>query len=180
MPAAQCRHQQHTAVSNWHLTHQVSIVVSVTTHLQISELVCAPWAPATLKWHTSVSKETVVALDLGWTGSQLSYSQRVSAKGKHYECFSRDFLIGKTPRSLANKQSYKEILQHCLSASSEYYHITAPNGSQVQVYCDMNGTNCGGEGGWMRVAYVNMSESSTTCPERLAHCSNLFWTDSLW
>ena len=70
--------------------------------------------------------------------------------------------------SLANKRSCKEVLQYCPSASSGYYQITAPNGSQVQVYCDMNGTNCGGEGGWMRVAFVNMSESGTTCPEGLA------------
>ena len=70
--------------------------------------------------------------------------------------------------SLTNKKSCKEILQHSPSASSGYYQITVPNGSQVQVYCDMEGTNCGGEGGWMRVAYVNMSESSTTCPEGLA------------
>ena len=70
--------------------------------------------------------------------------------------------------SLANKRSCKKILQHCSSASSGYYQIIVLNGSQVQVYCDMNGTNCGGEGGWMRVAYVNMSESGTTCPEGLA------------
>ena len=70
--------------------------------------------------------------------------------------------------SLANKRSCKEVLQYCPSVSSGYYHITALNGSQVQVYCDMNGTNCGGEGGWMRVAYVNMSESGTTCPGGLA------------
>ena len=68
---------------------------------------------------------------------------------------------------LANKLSCEEILQHCPSASSGYYQITVPNGYQVQVYCDMNGANCGGEGGWMRVAYVNMSESGTTCPEGL-------------
>ena len=73
---------------------------------------------------------------------------------------------------LANKLSCEEILQHCPSASSGYYHITAPNGSQVQVYCDMNGTNCGREGGWMRVAYVNMSESGATCPEGLAQQTN--------
>ena len=39
--------------------------------------------------------------------------------------------------SLANKRSCEEILQYCPSASSGYYHITAPNGSKVQVYCDM-------------------------------------------
>ena len=53
------------------------------------------------------------------------------------------------------------------SAPSGYYQITAPNSSLVQVYCDMEGTNCGGEGGWTRVAYVNMSQSGTTCPQGL-------------
>ena len=33
------------------------------------------------------------------------------------------------------------------SAPSGYYSIRAANGSTVQVYCDMEGTNCGGEGG---------------------------------
>ena len=50
------------------------------------------------------------------------------------------------------------------SASSGYYQIQAANGSAVQVYCDMEGTNCGGEGGWMRVAYTNMTQSNATCP----------------
>ena len=31
----------------------------------------------------------------------------------------------------------------------------------------MEGTNCGGEGGWTRVAYVNMSQSGATCPQGL-------------
>ena len=64
-------------------------------------------------------------------------------------------------------RSCQEIL-HCFpSAPSGYYQITAPNGSLVQVYCDMEGTNCGGEGGWTRVAYVNMSQSNATCPQGL-------------
>ena len=64
-------------------------------------------------------------------------------------------------------RSCQEIL-HCFpSAPSGYYQITAPNGSLVQVYCDMEGTNCGGEGGWTRVAYVNMSQSGATCPQGL-------------
>ena len=45
-------------------------------------------------------------------------------------------------------RSCQEIL-HCFpSAPSGYYQITASNGSLVQVYCEMEGTNCGGEGGW--------------------------------
>ena len=64
-------------------------------------------------------------------------------------------------------RSCQEIL-HCLpSAPSGYYQIRVPNGSLVQVYCDMEGTNCGGEGGWTRVAYVNMSQSGASCPQGL-------------
>ena len=64
-------------------------------------------------------------------------------------------------------RSCQEIL-HCFpSAPLGYYQITAPNGSLVQVYCDMEGTNCGGEGGWTRVAYVNMSQSGANCPQGL-------------
>ena len=37
----------------------------------------------------------------------------------------------------------------------------------MQVYCDMERTNCGGEGGWTRVTYVNMSQPGATCPQGL-------------
>ena len=50
------------------------------------------------------------------------------------------------------------------SSSSGYYNIAIANGSVVQVYCDMEGTNCGGEGGWTRVAYINMTQAGATCP----------------
>ena len=33
----------------------------------------------------------------------------------------------------------------------------------VNVYCDMEGTNCNGEGGWTRVAYITLSQPAT-CP----------------
>ena len=67
----------------------------------------------------------------------------------------------------SRNRSCQEIL-HCFpSAPSGYYQIRVPNGSLVQVYCDMEGTNCGGEGGWTRVAYVNMSQSGATCPQGL-------------
>ena len=69
---------------------------------------------------------------------------------------------------LPNIRSCQEILHCSPSAPSGYYQITAPNGSLVQVYCDMEGTNCGGEGGWTRVAFVNMSQPGITCPQGLA------------
>ena len=54
-----------------------------------------------------------------------------------------------------------------LSSPSGYYFITTSKGSAVQVYCDMEGENCGGEGGWMRVAYVDMTQSGSQCPQGL-------------
>ena len=65
-------------------------------------------------------------------------------------------------------RSCQDILYCFPSAPSGYHEIRVPNGSLVQVYCDMEGTNCGGQGGWMRVAHVNMSQSGASCPQGLA------------
>ena len=64
-------------------------------------------------------------------------------------------------------RSCQEVLRCFPSAPSGYYQIHAANGSAVQVYCDMEGTNCEGEKGWMRVAYINMTQSGATCPQGL-------------
>ena len=45
-----------------------------------------------------------------------------------------------------------------------YYNIQLTNGTVVSVYCDMEGVNCDGEGGWMRVAYLDMSDPTEQCP----------------
>ena len=60
-----------------------------------------------------------------------------------------------------------EILKSDSSASSGYYNIQGDDGSVHSVYCDMNGTNCDGEGGWSRIAYLNMTEPGATCPPGL-------------
>ena len=57
-----------------------------------------------------------------------------------------------------------DILLCNSSASSGYYQIQAANGSLVQAYCDMEGTNCGGQAGWMRVAHLNITDPSSQCP----------------
>ena len=51
--------------------------------------------------------------------------------------------------------------------SSGYYWVRASNGSAVRVYCDMT-RSCGGvTGGWMRVAELDMTNSSHQCPSGL-------------
>ena len=60
-----------------------------------------------------------------------------------------------------------QIFQNRSFVPSGYYTIQAPNGSIISVYCDMEGSNCDGKGGWMRVGYLNMSEPNATCPSGL-------------
>ena len=62
--------------------------------------------------------------------------------------------------------SCKEILELCGPKPSGYYWIMSGYGTPVQAYCDMEGTNCGGEGGWMFVYQVNMTNTSHQCPGR--------------
>ena len=50
------------------------------------------------------------------------------------------------------------------SASSGYYQIQTANGRLEQVYCDMEGGNCGGEGGWTRVFRLNTTDPTSQCP----------------
>lgn len=57
-----------------------------------------------------------------------------------------------------------DALTRCSKMASGWYNIRADNGSLVNVYCDMQGSSCDGTGGWMRVAYVDMNDTSTQCP----------------
>ena len=56
-----------------------------------------------------------------------------------------------------------DIFENRSSVPSGYYKILSSNGSLISVYCDMEGSNCDGKGGWMRVSYLNMSEPNATC-----------------
>ena len=59
------------------------------------------------------------------------------------------------------------ILQFAPSSPSGHYWIRSSNGSAVYVYCDMT-RSCGGvTGGWMRVASLDMRNSSSQCPSGL-------------
>ena len=50
---------------------------------------------------------------------------------------------------------------------SGYYQVELSNGSAVPVYCDM-ALSCGAvTGGWMRVAELNMTDTSQQCPNGL-------------
>ena len=66
------------------------------------------------------------------------------------------------------KGSRKTIYDDNPHAESGYYWI-GTQGSPVNVYCNMNATSSGGlTGGWMRVAYIDMRNTSHQCPSGLS------------
>ena len=49
--------------------------------------------------------------------------------------------------------------------NSGYYWISTNGSSAVEVYCDMNRHCCNSSSGWMRVAYLNMTDHTQQCPD---------------
>ena len=78
-----------------------------------------------------------------------------------------------------NYSSCADIYNEYPNSTSGYYNIQLHNGSVTSVYCDMEGVNCDGEGGWMRVKFFNMTEPNASCPPDLAELSinglNICW-----
>ena len=63
--------------------------------------------------------------------------------------------------------SCKEIYQCNPNTPSGYYWVNTTTGP-VQVYCEMDTNNCGNiTGGWMRAAYIDMTNVNNTCPAGL-------------
>ena len=63
--------------------------------------------------------------------------------------------------------SCKEIHDCDPTAPSGYYWVNTTTGP-LQVYCQMETNNCGNiTGGWMRAAYIDMTNESNTCPQGL-------------
>ena len=65
------------------------------------------------------------------------------------------------PSSLLH--SCEEIKTNWPDSPSDYYLIADTKGHPRHVYCHMESL-CNSEGGWMRIAYLNMSDSTEECP----------------
>ena len=68
------------------------------------------------------------------------------------------------PPSLLLPRSCEEIKRRCPDCPSDYYIIANNHSIARQVYCCMEEL-CNSTGGWMRVAYLNMTDSSEKCPD---------------
>ena len=65
-------------------------------------------------------------------------------------------------------RSCKELYQCNPALPSGYYNIWTPQGVE-RLYCEMNTTNCGNiTGGWMRAAYIDMTDANNFCPQGLS------------
>ena len=80
--------------------------------------------------------------------------------------------LNDTVASILSNLTDECVLSTCYSSCADlpscfpsgYYWVWASNGSAVRVYCDMT-LSCGGvAGGWMRVAELNMTDTSQQCP----------------
>ena len=63
-------------------------------------------------------------------------------------------------------RSCDEIKSTWPNTPAGYYTIVDDEGLLHQVYCNMD-TLCGSNGGWTRVAYLNMSDTTQQCPDTL-------------
>ena len=68
------------------------------------------------------------------------------------------------PPSLLLPHSCEEIKKRCLDCPSDNYIIADNRSIARHVYCYMEEL-CNSTGGWMRVAYLNMTDSSEKCPD---------------
>ena len=75
------------------------------------------------------------------------------------------FIPGYTPSHPAC--SCKEILQLAPQSPSGLYWISGTDNKPKHMYCDMERSCKGVAGGWMRVASINMTDTSSTCPSGL-------------
>ena len=86
------------------------------------------------------------------------------------------FLIGFNGETEARPALSCKQIYYCTAntAPSGYYWITTSNGTAIRMYCAMNLTHCGNTtGGWTRVAYINMTDPTETCPGGLRYISTL-------
>ena len=70
---------------------------------------------------------------------------------------------------LASTEQGESSVNPCIkqaekSSPSGFYWTHNTIGHPVPVYCDMGRTCCGESGAWMRVAHINMTDSTHSCP----------------
>ena len=103
---------------------------------------------------TPARHEATISSQCGQSDSMQDNDQLREKLKKIYE---------KLPAPRQSSPACSDFLCNNSNAPSGYYQIQAANGSAIEVFCDMEGIHCGREGGWMRVAHLNMTDPSSQC-----------------
>ena len=98
----------------------------------------------------------------------------VNLTDAQYKQITEELLKDIPKRCELQPTSCKELYQCNSALPSGYYNIVTPQGVE-SVYCEMDTTYCGNvTGGWMRVAYIDMTVEKNTCPEGLTYTEQSF------
>lgn len=147
-------------------------------HQLLAQVICFLFSCGVLQ--VAVAQTVVDPLVAGVKASSPQQCMTVSDDDVDYDSDVQDLFdavedAAMDPPSCLDTDVYsscKEILELCGPKSSGYYWIMSGYGTPVQAYCDMEGTNCGGEGGWMFVYQLNMTNASNECPGRWTEQTN--------
>ena len=81
----------------------------------------------------------------------------------------KEELLQDVPKHCELPTSCKNLYQCNPALPSGYYNIVTLQGVE-KVYCEMDTANCGNiTGGWMRAAYINMTNENNSCPRGLTY-----------
>ena len=117
----------------------------------------------------NILNETLQDMEISLTSTMERLLQPIKEQLNHHLPLPPTSLPTESPNSEENPaESCKDIYTNNPDAESGYYWIQAsPVGSPERVYCKMD-ADCGNmTGGWMRVAYIDMTNSSHQCPSEL-------------
>ena len=119
-----------------------------------------------LKEDSPVSPSGYYTISNGSGGSVVVYCNM----DELYSCPSLELTLKAISNNLATNSacqkisaSCQEVWDKCPKCTSGYYKILAADLTEKNVYCSFE-EKCGTAGPWTRVAYLNMSDSSSVCP----------------
>ena len=106
----------------------------------------------------------VTALSAQLTSIQNTLQQLLSKSNMHQETLDdiSDIIVNDTNHL---PHSCEDILSSSPASPSGYNTIADSNGNIRQVYCHMDKDICDSQGGWTRIAMIDMTDTEQVCPE---------------
>ena len=144
--------------------YQISKLKSVMSHSAVAVLSLLVATTATGGLGSTMSCQSQCSVQLSLYQQQCCNISNYGQVIRMTEGERHQYLLCPTTRPRQCISSCSDVLNSG-ETTSGYYNIYLADGSITSVYCNMEG--CDGEGGWTRVAYLNMSDPSEECPTEL-------------